>query len=315
MARHLVLGTGQVGRQVLDRLVQLDHEVVAVNRSGTKVPGASRVLGGDLLDRSFLAEACAGADVVYACLNVDYAHWPERFPPLQRSVVRGARDAGARLVVLENLYAYGPTDGRPLTEDLPLAATYEKGRVRAEMSEQLLEHHRTGDLPVAIGRASDYFGPAVRESILGRQVFDAVLAGKRVPVLGDPDLPHSYSFTPDVSAGLVALGNHEEAFGEVWHLPVPETRTTRQVVEQLGRLAGHEPRLLPAGARTLRLMGIVRPQMRELGHTLYQCQQPWIVDDSRFREAFGDLSTPLEDALARTLAWYRNQDTAAGRSA
>jgi nucleoside-diphosphate-sugar epimerase len=315
MGRHVVLGTGQAGRQVVDRLAALDHEVVAVNRSGAPVPGAARVLGGDLLDAGFVAQACVGAEVVYACLNVDYAHWPERFPPLQRSVVRGARGAGARLVVLENLYGYGPTGGRPLTEDLPLAATYEKGEVRARMSEQLLEHHRAGDLEVAIGRASDYFGPGVRESILGEQVIQAVLHGKRVPVLGDPDLPHSYSFTPDVGAGLVTLGNHGEAFGQAWHLPVAEARTTREVVEQLGRLAGQEPRLLPAGAGTLRVLGIFRPQLRELRHTLYQCQQPWIVDDSRFRATFGDLSTPLDEALARTLAWYRDQEAAGSRSA
>ena len=30
---------------------------------------------------------------------------------------------------------YGPTDGRPITEDLPYAANTRKGRVRARMSE------------------------------------------------------------------------------------------------------------------------------------------------------------------------------------
>lgn len=308
MGRHVVLGTGQAGRQVAAHLVARGDEVIAVNRTGGPVPGAARVLGGDLLDAGFVAQACVGAEVVYACLNVDYAHWPERFPPLQRSVVRGARNAGARLVVLENLYGYGPTDGAPMTEDLPLAATYEKGAVRARMSQELLDAHRRGDLEVAIGRASDFFGPGVRESILGEQVVGAVLAGRRVPVLGDPDLAHSYSFTPDVGAGLVALGTHGEACGQVWHLPVAEARTTREVVEAMGRVVGHEPRLLAAGAWTLRLLGPLRPELRELRHTLYQCNQPWIVDDSRFRAAFGDRSTPLDEALAQTVAWYRERE-------
>jgi nucleoside-diphosphate-sugar epimerase len=307
MGRSVVLGTGQAGRQVVDHLVGLGREVVAVNRSGTPVRGARRTLGGDLLDPGFVAQACVGAEVVYACLNVDYARWPERFPPLQRSVVRGARSAGARLVVLENLYGYGPTDGRPLTEDLPLAATSAKGAARARMSETLLEHHRQGDLPVAIGRASDYVGPGVRESILGEQVLAAVVRGRRVPVLGDPDLPHSYSFTPDVGAALVALGSNPEAFGQAWHLPVDEARTTRQLVDRLGQLVGREPRVLPAGAWTLRLLGTVRPSLRELRHSLYQCTQPWIVDDSKFRTTFGDLATPLDEALARTMAWYRSE--------
>ena len=35
-------------------------------------------------------------------------------------MLEGAASAGAKLIAMENLYMYGPTDGRPLTEDLPL---------------------------------------------------------------------------------------------------------------------------------------------------------------------------------------------------
>ena len=42
---------------------------------------------------------------------------PQEFPPLQDGVVAVA--AGARLVVLENLYASGSPDGRDLVETLP----------------------------------------------------------------------------------------------------------------------------------------------------------------------------------------------------
>jgi hypothetical protein len=85
----------------------------------------------------------------------------------------------------------------------------------------------------------------------------------------------------------------------VWHLPVGETRTTRQIVEHVYRLAGHQPRTLAAGALLLRLIG-----MREYLHTLYQFTGRWVVDDSRFRAAFGDLATPLDDALDATLTWF-----------
>ena len=63
---------------------------------------------------------------------------------------------------MENLYAYGPTGGRPLTEDLPLAARTRKGTTRAAMTTALLDVHRRGTVRVAIGRASDFFGPGVR---------------------------------------------------------------------------------------------------------------------------------------------------------
>ena len=91
---------------------------------------------GDATDATFTTAVCAGADVVYFCLDApDYHRWPEQFPPLQHGVLAGARAAGARLVVLENLYGYGPVNGRELDETLPLAATSAKGRTRAAMTQ------------------------------------------------------------------------------------------------------------------------------------------------------------------------------------
>jgi nucleoside-diphosphate-sugar epimerase len=85
---------------------------------------------------------------------------------------------------------------------------------------------------------------------------------------------------------------------------VAEARTIREVVERVYELAGHKPRLLAAGRLTLRALGLVKPEMREYLHTLYQFTAPWVVDDSKFRAAFGDRATPLDEALASTLAWY-----------
>ena len=130
--------------------------------------------------------------------------------------------------------------------------------------------------------------------------------GKAAQVIGDPDQPHSYSYTPDVAAGLITLGTTPESVGQTWHLPVAETRTTRQIIDHIYRLAGHRPRIQAASRRTLRLLGVIKPQMREYLHTLYQFTDPWVLDDGKFRAAFGDMSTPLDEALASTLAWYRD---------
>ena len=92
----------------------------------------------DAADLDAASDAAKGAAVIYQCLNAPYAQWPERFPPLQRGVLAAAERAGALLVSLENLYSYGSTGGRPMTEDLPLAATTVKGRTRAAMTGELL---------------------------------------------------------------------------------------------------------------------------------------------------------------------------------
>ena len=308
MTRHVVFGTGQIGRLLAEQLSHRGVDVVAVNRNGEgRIRGAS-VVGGDATDPAFTTRAAAGADVVYFCLNaLHYARWVEEFPPLQRAVVTAAQAAGARLVVLDNLYAYGPTGGQDLVESLQARPTSAKAATRAAMTTELLDAHQAGSLEVAIGRASDYFGPGATRSALGESVFGAALTGRTAQVMGNPDQLHSYSFTPDVAAGLITLATHPAAAGGVWHLPVDETRTTRQIIQRLYRLCGHRPRVFAAGRTALRLAGVARPALREYLHTLYQFTDRWVVDDTRFRTAFGDQATPLDDALATTLRWYRDR--------
>jgi nucleoside-diphosphate-sugar epimerase len=307
MTRHIVFGTGQVGRHVVEQLLNLGVDVAAVNCSGRNHIDGAELISGDAGDPAFTTRATAGADVVYFCLNAsNYGRWADEFPQLQRGVLAGAQAAGARLVVLDNLYAYGPTHGRDLVETLPAHPTSGKAATRAAMTAELLEAHQAGRVEVAIGRASDYFGPGTTQSALGETVFGTALTGRAAQVLGNPDLPHSYSYTPDVAAALITLATQPGATGSVWHLPVAETRTTRQIIDRVYRLAEHRSRTFTAGRTTLRLAGLLKPAMREYLHTLYQFTDRWVLDDSKFRTTFGDHTTPLDNALAATLQWYRD---------
>jgi hypothetical protein len=65
-----------------------------------------------------------------------------------------AKSVGALLVSLENVYGYGPTGGKPMTEDLPLDATTVKGRTRAVMTRELLAAAGSGRVRIAIGLMS-----------------------------------------------------------------------------------------------------------------------------------------------------------------
>jgi nucleoside-diphosphate-sugar epimerase len=311
MGRHVVFGTGQVGSHLVTGLVHAGHDVVAVNRSGGRQFTGATTLAGDATDVGFATDTCRNADVVYFCLDApDYGRWPEQFPPLQRGVLAGATAAGARLVVLENLYAYGDVHGRTLHEELPYGATSDKARTRAAMTNELLDAHERGQVDVAIGRASDYFGPGATHSALGELVFDPALRGKTAQIMGKPDRLHTYSYTPDVAVGLITLGRDPRASGGVWHLPVNETWTTRHVIDHAYTLAGHRTRILAAGRTTLRLFGVIKPEMREYLHTMYQFNDDWTVSDTKYRTTFGDHSTPLAEAIGTTLGWYEPRASA-----
>jgi nucleoside-diphosphate-sugar epimerase len=308
--RHVIFGTGALGLATLDALRRRGETARLVNRSGSaRVPGDVEVVGGDARDPAFSAAVAEGAAVLYQTLNPPYPEWSAQFPLLQAGVLAAAEAAGARLVSMENVYMYGRPAGRLLTEDRAYEAHTTKGQLRGRMARELLAAHDAGRVEVAIGRASDYFGPrGGAQSNLGDRVFPAARAGKTATVLGDPDQPHTYTYVPDIGEGLAVLGEHPDAPGQVWHLPNdPDTRTTRQLVDIVYRHAGHpRGRLRRLPPVLLRALGLVNPTLRELVEMEYQFEEPFIVDSSKITNKLGVEATPVDEALAETLRTYRH---------
>lgn len=307
---HVVFGTGQVGSALAARLADLGIPVRLVSRRRPALRPGTDWRAADATDPEAAADAAKGASVIYQCLNAPYAEWPERFPPLQRGVLAAAERCRALLVSLENLYGYGPTGGSPMTEDLPLAATTVKGRTRAAMTAELLAAAEAGRVRIAIGRASDFFGAGVTQgSMLGERVFGNALAGRRADFIGNPGLPHTYSYVPDIAAGLATLGTDPRAAGQVWHLPGPPTVTTRALLGVVADQVGH-----PVGVRTVpklavRALALASPLMRGLAEMSYQFDEPFVLDTSKYESVFGTAGTPLADAVAATLDWYRTRES------
>ena len=317
VAEHVVFGAGAVGLAIADALLArgvASGQVRVVNRSGhASLPAGVQSLGGDASDPAFAVHAAAGARVIYQVLNAPYHRWAQDFPALQHGVIAAAAAASARLVTLENVYAYGAPavgpDGTtvPFTEDSPLAAHTRKGAVRARMHADLMAAHAAGRVEATVGRASDYFGPRGGQAVnLGDQAMRAALAGRPAQVLGDPDQPHTYSYIPDIAAGLAILGEHPDAPGKVWHLPNdPRTHTTRQLLDLAYQAAGQpRARVQRVPVPVLRGLGLIRPGARETIEMLYEFDQPFVVDSSRIT-ALGAWHTSVEQALEATLAAYR----------
>ena len=283
-----------------------------INRSGSApVPDEVDVIRGDAADQQFTVDVTGGARVIYQTLNPPYSRWLQEWPGLQAGVLAAAQAHDARLVSMENVYMYGRPAGRPLTETREYAAHTKKGQLRGRMAQELLAAHQAGKVSVAIGRASDYFGPrGGAQSNLGDRLFPAALDGKTASVLGDPDQPHTYTYIPDIGEGLAVLGEHPDAPGHVWHLPNdPDTHTTRELAHIVYRLAGQtRTRLRQIPPLLLRLAGLTNPTVRELLEMQYQFEEPFIVDSSKIT-TLGVTPTPLTRALADTLATYHQGPT------
>ncbi|PZH16898.1 NAD-dependent epimerase [Streptomyces sp. NTH33] len=313
MSLHVVLGCGPAGAATARLLAEQGHAVRVVTRSGrSPEPGIEHVAL-DATDSERLIGAARDATAIHSCAAPPYHRWTSGWPPLASSLCAAAEETGAVLVMLGNLYGYGPVDG-PLTEQLPLAATGPKGRVRAAVWEQARELHEQGRIKAVEVRASDFFGPGVTDGgHLAARVVPRLLRGKPVSTLGDPDAPHSWSYVPDVARALVEVAGEERAWGRPWHVPTAPALSTREMVDRLAAEAGTGPvavRGLPSAV--LGVASVFSPLLRELREVRYQFDRPFVVDSSAYEAEFAVRATSLDEQIKATVDWWRERSATTG---
>ncbi len=305
---HVLFGAGQVGQQLAQLLLAGGRRVRIVRKSAGRVPDGAELIRGDAADPAFCTQAAEGASTVYHCMNPPYSArvWADLLPRWMDNLIAAAARAGARLVVLDNVYMLGRPGGRPLDEDTPPNPCSRKGEIRARAAERLFEAHRRGDVLATTGRASDYYGPGGTLTHLGDQFWGRALAGKRGWLLVNPDAVHTYHYVPDVAAGLMTLGCADAgAFGRPWMLPCAPAGSARHLVARISKHLGHSIRISSLPRSIVKAIGVVAPLVREIDEMMYQWDEPFVIDDRRFRERFGLKATDVDLAAAATAAWVR----------
>lgn len=308
--RHVVFGSGPLGIATAEALLRRNHQVTLVSRSGRAVPltGAT-VSRADLYNQASVQQISAGATAVYQCAQPAYTEWLTKFEPLQNAIIAGVAASGAKLIVAENLYMYGEVTGL-IHEALPYNAHTKKGRVRARMAEQVAEVYRSGKLRTASARGSDFFGPGVLGSTLGERVFLPALQGKAAQMTGRVDLPHSYTSIGDFGETLAILGEHESALGQHWHVPTAPALTQREIGALIAAALGQPVKIGAVNRLMMTLAGLFISEARETVEMMYEFERPFVVDSRHFEQTFGLMPTPLDQAIQRTVDWYRTLQAA-----
>jgi nucleoside-diphosphate-sugar epimerase len=304
MGTHLIVGAGPTGAGTARKLADLGHHVIVATRSGTDIdhPGVeARTV--DASDATALGNLASNIEAVYNCANPPYFAWPTDWPPLAKALLATATAHDAVLVTMSNLYGYGPV-AEPMMESHPLAATFPKGRIRAQMWEEALEAHLAGRVRVTEARASDFYGPGVGKSAhMGSRMVERALVGKSIAVVGDPDAIHSWTAMDDVTTMLALLGTDDRAWGRAWHVPTAPAVSQRSLIHQLCEIAGIEPVKVRAySSFELWLAGVFSKTIREVGDVLYQLERPFVIDSSDTSETFGVEATPTHEVLKAIVA-------------
>src|SRR5699024_2879568 len=177
-----------------------------------------------------------GARALFHCIHgsaYSAKAWERELPASDTIAMDAAAAEMIPAVFPESLYAYD-LSVMPLTENTARNARRGKMGVRARVLRARAAHPAATVSVVA----SDFYGPHVRMAHAGDRMVPLVLAGRKVTVIGDADVAHSFTYVPDLAAAMIAAAGREDAWNRVLHAPTAPAPTQRRMVETVAAAAG-----------------------------------------------------------------------------
>ena len=297
---QVILGAGgAIGTPLAAELLDSGARLRTVSRTGRGPEGAEKA-SADLTDAGEVARVLEEGSTVYLLVGLAYDRrvWREQWPRIMRNVVSACESKAARLIFLDNVYLYGKVEG-PMTEATPVGPSSAKGEIRAEIAGFLQKEIAAGRITAMIARAADFYGPySEHTGVPSILVFRRLGAGKAAQVLVRADAKHSYTYTLDCARALRRLAGADDVWGQVWHLPTAHPPLTgREFVDLAARALGVPSRITVTPRWTVRMAGVFSTLLREVGEMLYQNEDDYVFDSSKFERRFAFTPTPYEEGI------------------
>lgn len=306
-ALHIVTGAGPVGWTVAEQLAAQGDRVRLLTRSGSG-PEHDLIerVQADVSQPDRLTALFEGADAVFHSIHASKYNakvWRAELPAAEQAVLNAAGAAGAVVVFPESLYSYGQVDG-VIYEDTPRTASAGKLGVRTELL-RAREASSTATVSVV---ASDFFGPRVLSAHMGERAVPNVLAGKKIRVVANADVLHSFTYVPDLARAMVAAAEDRALWNSVLHAPTAPALTQREMIACYANAAGvASPKVGVIPSWMLKATGVLSSDARELAEMSYQFARPFVMDSTKSEQRLGFGPTPLATAAAATVAWWRSR--------
>lgn len=296
-----ILGSGgAIGIELAKALKEYTPSIRLVSRNPKKVNPSDELFPADLRIKEEVQRAVAGSTIVYVTTGLPYNTkvWQEQWPLIIENVVAACKESQAKLVFFDNIYMYDPNYMPNLTEETPIRPFSEKGKVRARLVKMIMDEVKEGRLTALIARAADFYGPDVKTSILTETVIKPLSQRKKANWMSSVNYKHSFTYTPDAGKATALLGNTEDAFNQVWHLPTAANPYTgKEWVEKIATELGVAPKYRAVSKTLVKIMGFFVPVMKELVEMMYQYDRDYVFHSTRFEEKFGIKPTPYEEGI------------------
>jgi nucleoside-diphosphate-sugar epimerase len=189
-----------------------------------------------------------------------------------------------------------------MTEESFLNPPSRKGAVRKRIAEMIMDEVKAGNLLALIARSADFYGPDNNKSFVNEMVYKNLLKGKAANWFIDADKKHSFTYTPDAAKATALLGNTDDAFNTVWHLPTDKnTLTGREFIELFSREMKVANKLFVMPLWMIKIVGLFVPVLKEMPEMMYQYDRDYNFDSSKFEKKFNFKITTYQEGVKNTV--------------
>ena len=300
-----ILGSGgAIGLPLARELKSYTEHIRLVSRNPKKVNETDELFPVDVNDPGQIDKAIAGSEVVYVTIGFEYntGIWQKVWPPFLQAVIQACKKYNAKLVFFDNVYMYAKTAIPFMTEESPISPPGEKGKVRTKLRGMIMTGVEKQGLTALIARAADFYGPDNKNSALTMMVAGNLMKGKKAQALGNIHKIHTYTFTPDAAKATAILGNTPDAYNQEWHVPTTKEKlTTLEWIVLIAKELNREAKVQTVPAWMVRVIGVFVPVMREFPEMLYQYEQDYIFDSSKFEKRFGIVATSPKEGVRKMI--------------
>ncbi len=286
-----ILGSGGIiGQEASYCISEFSDQIRQVSRKPKQVNSSDQIFPADLRNESDVRAAVKGSEIVYLTIGLPYdtKTWKESWPRIMTNTIKACQENNAKLVFFDNVYMYGKVDGL-MTESTPYNPCSKKGEVRAIVARQLTEEMDKGNINALIARSADFYGPKASNTYIGPMLFDKLHAGSKPQFMLTADTKHSFTYTPDAARAMAFLGNTEEAYGQVWHLPTDENALTmKEWAELASPFFKRKPKYSLLSPMMIKMASWFSPVVKESQEMLYQFKYDYLFDSSKFSNKYFD---------------------------
>ncbi|OEH93374.1 SDR family NAD(P)-dependent oxidoreductase [Bacillus solimangrovi] len=310
MKKALVLGaTGGMGSAIVEELAKREVEVVAFARSEKKLNNwfanfdSVTPYVGDVFDQASLSKAAEDVDIIFHAINIPYQDWEEKQPKLMQNIIEIAQQKGAKLAIVDNIYAYGRSEGLLVKESKQKNPHTKKGKIRLQLEEMI----KNSSVLFFIAHFPDFYGPRA-ENTLVHYTLQSIVDNKRAMFVGNQQIAREYMYTPDGARAMVDLAERDDVFGQNWNISGSGVITGEEVVRIASEHMRYKKKVLTVKKSHVRLLGIVDKFMREYVEMFYLNEQPVVLDGEKYEMKVGSLKkTPYKQGIENTLRYMVSQ--------